>query len=97
MVSVCCPSPEPGTNWRTVNVQPSLCVGRYEGTDIFLGRKETKRRLFALAIAMVTEPQYVCGAAMVGCTCSSKSSQQMRPTVGDAKPWKAEKKQKTRS
>src|SRR5262245_12361591 len=29
---------------------------------------------------MVTEPQEVCGAAMGGGTCSSKASQQRRPT-----------------
>src|SRR5215510_15598753 len=49
-VPVCCPSPEPGTNWRTVNVQPPFCIGRYEGTDMFLGRRGTRGRLFALAI-----------------------------------------------
>jgi hypothetical protein len=31
----------------------------------------------------------------VRCTCSEKSSQRMRPTVDNARPWKAEKKQKT--
>jgi hypothetical protein len=30
---------------------------------MFLGRRGTRLRLFALAIAMVTEPQYVFGAA----------------------------------
>jgi hypothetical protein len=30
---------------------------------MFLGHRETTRRLFAVAIAMVTEPQYVFGAA----------------------------------
>jgi hypothetical protein len=44
---------------------------------------------------MVTEPQYVFGAAMFGCTCAEKLSQQMRPIVVNAKPWKAEKMQKT--
>src|SRR4030095_4480210 len=93
-VPVCCPSPEPGTHWRTVPVQPLLCIGRYEGTDIFLGRQETTRRLLALAIAMVTEPQYVFGAATVGCTWSSKSSQQMRPTVDAPGPGKRKKAKK---
>src|SRR5262249_48420543 len=40
-VPVCCPSPEPGSNWRTVPVQPCLCRGRYEVTALFLGRRET--------------------------------------------------------
>ena len=55
-------SPEPGTNWRTGTVQPPLCVGRYEGTDRFLGRRGQLHDLSAIAIAMATEPQYVFGA-----------------------------------
>src|SRR5215475_11483730 len=65
-VPVCCSSPASGTHWRTVPVQPSLCIGRYEGKEILLGRQETTRRLLALAIAMVPEPQEVCGAATWG-------------------------------
>src|SRR4029434_10592259 len=38
-VAVCCPSPEPGTHWRTEDVQPSFCGGRDEGTDTFRGRR----------------------------------------------------------
>ena len=38
-VPVGCPSPEPGSNWRTEHVQPSLRIGRYEGTELFLGRR----------------------------------------------------------
>jgi hypothetical protein len=34
----CCPSPEPDIDWRTLNVQPGYCLGRYEGTEEFLGR-----------------------------------------------------------
>ena len=63
MVPVCCPSPEPGTHWGTIIVQPSFCIGRYEGTDKFLGRREAKLRLFARTIVMVREPQEVFGAA----------------------------------
>jgi len=56
------PSPEPGPHWRTPVVQPLLCLGRYEGTDMFLGRRESHENLSALAITMATEPQEVCGA-----------------------------------
>jgi hypothetical protein len=38
-VAVCCPSPDPGTPWRTAPVQPPLCRGRDEGTDRFRGRR----------------------------------------------------------
>jgi hypothetical protein len=41
---VCCPSPEPETHWRTAPVQPPLCIGRYEGTDRFLGRRDHPER-----------------------------------------------------
>jgi transposase len=37
--TVGCPSPEPETNCRTEHVQPPGCVGRYEGTERFLGRR----------------------------------------------------------
>jgi len=61
-VAVGCPSPAPGTHWRTRSVQPRLCVGRDEGTDTFLGRRGRHHRLSALTISLVTEPQYGCGA-----------------------------------
>ena len=37
-------SPAPGTNWPTVAVEPSLCIGRYEGTEMFLGRSDHAER-----------------------------------------------------
>jgi len=36
---VCCSSLEPAANWRTDNGQPPGCRGRYEGTDMFRGRR----------------------------------------------------------
>src|SRR5215510_13651505 len=63
MVPVCCPSPEPGTHWGTSIVQPSFCIGRYEGTETFLGRSEAQLRLCARAIPRVRAPQDVFGAA----------------------------------
>jgi hypothetical protein len=38
-VDVCCSSPKPDAHWRTVTVDPVVCIGRYEGTDTFLGRR----------------------------------------------------------
>jgi len=35
---VCCSSPEPNIDWRMLDVQPWYCLGRYEGTEGFLGR-----------------------------------------------------------
>src|SRR6266508_1598779 len=40
MVDVCCSSPEPASHWRTFDVHPVVCRGRYEGTEMFLGRRE---------------------------------------------------------
>src|SRR5262249_35723514 len=40
-VDVCGPSSAPGPNWRTESVQPSLGGGRDEGTDMFLGRRNS--------------------------------------------------------
>ena len=57
-----CPSPEPGSHWRTPVVQPLLCLGRYEGTDRFRGCRGAHESLSALAITMATEPQEVFGA-----------------------------------
>jgi len=57
-----CPAPEPGTNGRTVAVQPPLCRGRDEGTATFLGRRRPPHRLAAIATSRATEPPYVCGA-----------------------------------
>ena len=39
---VCGPSPAPATHWRTAPVPPSLCRGRYEGPEKFLGRRDTQ-------------------------------------------------------
>ena len=55
-------SPQPETNWRTRCVEPPLGIGRYAGTDMLLGRRGPCQRFSALTMAMVTEPQYVCGA-----------------------------------
>src|SRR5262249_12001849 len=50
-VSVGCPSPAPGSHWRTGPVQPLSCRGRCAGTQFFLGRREPDRVGSALALA----------------------------------------------
>ena len=64
--SVCCPSPAPGTHWRVNDTPPALCIGRYEGTTLLLGRRGEPPCGAAIATKMATAPQYVCGAAMLG-------------------------------
>src|SRR5882724_6566151 len=54
-------SPEPGTNWRSVAVQPPLCIGRYEGTETVRGRRGHPKYLSAIAASTATEPPYVFG------------------------------------
>ena len=49
-----------------MQAQPSLCRGRYEGTTLFLGRRGYPQWFSALATEVVTEPQYVFGAATLG-------------------------------
>jgi hypothetical protein len=38
LARVCSPSPELDIDWRTLDVQAGYCLGRYEGTEEFLGR-----------------------------------------------------------
>src|SRR5262245_39026753 len=88
---VCCPSPEPDTNWRVQDAQPALCIGRYEGTTLFLGRRGYPHWFSALVTQVTTEPQYVFGAATRGWHRAWKASENTRPLVDCARPWKAEK------
>ena len=39
-VDVCCSAPEPAAHWRPGTVSPVVCIGRYEGTERGLGRRE---------------------------------------------------------
>jgi hypothetical protein len=48
LVRVCCSSPEPDIDWRTLDVQPWYCIGRYEGTEEFLGRSGPQINLLQL-------------------------------------------------
>jgi hypothetical protein len=65
-VGVCGPSPEPDTNWRAQHAQPAFCIGRSEGTESLLGRREEPPRGSASVTSVMMEPPYVCGAAMLG-------------------------------
>jgi hypothetical protein len=44
MVYVGGSSPEPASHWRTFDVHPVVCRGRYEGTEMFRGRRERPHR-----------------------------------------------------
>ena len=61
-----CPSPEPDTPWRARHAQPAFCIGRYEGTESFLGRRAEPPRGSAIVTSVMREPQEVFGAAMLG-------------------------------
>jgi hypothetical protein len=61
-----CPSPESDTHERAARAQLPLCIGRYEGTKFFLGRRAYPQWLSALVTPVTTAPQYVCGAATLG-------------------------------
>src|SRR5713101_4740715 len=39
-LDVCCSSPEPEPHWRTCDRSSYLCLGRYEDTNMFLGRRK---------------------------------------------------------
>src|SRR5215467_700804 len=90
-----CPSPEPGTHWRVPEAQPGFGVGRYEGTALCLGRRAYPPCGSAIVTSGMMEPQEVCGAATWGGTSRQQSPQDTGPTAACARPWKAEKKQKT--
>src|SRR5438105_4408273 len=62
---------------------------------MFLGRSRPCESLAALAIAMVTEPQEVCGADTEGPSLERKPSQNTLPETDDARTNPAEKTQKS--
>ena len=51
----------------------------------------------AIVTQVATEPQYVCGAAMLGCARAQKSRQNTTPTADCAGTPQAEKNRKIRS
>src|SRR5713101_1256975 len=77
-------------------VEPDLCIGRYEGTEKFLGRRaltdnvlpSSPRRREHLKTCLV-QPRTVCAVIRT-------SRQSTRPSADYARNPKAEKKQKTR-
>src|SRR5262245_18588229 len=62
-MDVCGPSSAPETHWRTASVPPPLGRGRDEGTERFLGRRDSPRVVSALVVTAAREPQDVFGAA----------------------------------
>ena len=48
-----------------MSIDPVIGIGRYEGTDMFLGRREQTRESSAIIAHVVIEPQSVFGAAML--------------------------------
>src|SRR2546426_6804242 len=79
MVYGCCSSPEPDSTWRTFDVHPVVCIGRYEGTDMFLGRRERTHR--SLQSSFTRRSSLNKGLVQPCCRCTSigKSSQDMLP------------------
>lgn len=55
------PSLSPTGAWSSCN--HPFRRGQHEGTETFRGRPETRLHLWVVTMAMVTEPQDVCGAA----------------------------------
>jgi hypothetical protein len=63
---VCGSSPAPDANWHAEYAEPRRCIGRYEGTTLFLGRRASPQWRSAIVTQVTTEPQDVCGAATLG-------------------------------
>src|SRR4030095_3483948 len=93
MACVCCSSPAPGSHWTTRRVEPALCLGRYEGTDKFLGRRALTASSLQSSLRR-REHLKTCVVQPRGCVGIRKSSQNTRPFADCAKNPKAEKKQK---
>ena len=65
-----CAAPHPSLvlTGQRIHVEPDLCIGRYEGTDKFLGRSTSGLSIAAVVAQAAIEPQYVFGAATFGGT-----------------------------
>jgi hypothetical protein len=75
----------------------AYCIGRYEGTPSFLGRREEPPRGSAIVTHVTMEPQDVCGAATSGCPRARKASEDTRPTANLAGVDTAEQNEDIRS
>ena len=75
--------------------QRDKVLGRYEGTDKFLGRRGYPLRGSAIVTHVMMEPQDVFGAATSVGTRIQKSSQDTTPSADNARNPKAEKNEKT--
>ena len=58
------PLPRPCASLAQAEGLPLVGVGRYEGTETFLGRRDPE--LAGTALALAADPQYVCGAVPLG-------------------------------
>jgi hypothetical protein len=74
------PPPSPALTGEAMPRSQAYCIGRYEGTQSFLGRSAEPPRGSARATKVATEPQYVFGAATWVGTRIQKASQDPRPT-----------------
>src|SRR5437870_12673560 len=79
MVYVCCSSPEPDSNWRTFDVHPVVCIGRYEGTERFLGRSERTHRSLQSSCTRRSSLKKCLVQPWCRCTSIGKSRQDMLP------------------
>src|SRR2546428_13806278 len=79
MVYVCCSSPEPEPNWRTFDVHPVVCIGRYEDTDRFLGRRERTHSSLQSSFTRRSSLNKCLVQPCCRCTSIWKSSQDMLP------------------
>jgi hypothetical protein len=84
-VDVCCSSPKPAAHWRTVTVDPVVCIGRYEGTDTFLGRREHMDRSLPSSLARREHLPTCVVPPRVRCTSRRKSRQDRWPSDNCAK------------
>jgi hypothetical protein len=89
------PLPRARHELASQNTQPGFCIGRDEGTLSFLGRRGMQPCYSAMVAQVIMEPQYVCGAATLGCTRRRKSRQDTRPTDDCAGMHTAEKTKQT--
>jgi hypothetical protein len=57
------PPPSPALTGEATTLSQAYCGGRYEGTALVLGRKDSPPRGSALVTHVRIAPPYVCGAA----------------------------------
>ncbi len=96
-VDVCRSSPEPEANWRTVTVDPVVCLGRYEGTERLLGRREHRNQSLHSSHAGRKNLKKCVVQPRVRCTSIPKSRQDRLPRDNCAKITRQKKRKNRRS